>query len=138
MIVIGEEPRDHVLLRPNVKYVGNMHGNEASDSFHSWPLFDTWTESFALILCILTSLIAPSDSKHIYICFRVQGHCFNTKVLCIILVYAEMKINPPTLSISAFIVDKWHRYFALILRWLSVVSLRWMFSLRINIIIKQV
>ncbi|KAK7501785.1 hypothetical protein BaRGS_00006871 [Batillaria attramentaria] len=28
VIAIGESPRDHVTLRPNVKYVGNMHGNE--------------------------------------------------------------------------------------------------------------
>nr|KAG5686430.1 hypothetical protein BaRGS_017698 [Batillaria attramentaria] len=28
VIAIGESPRDHVTLRPNIKYVGNMHGNE--------------------------------------------------------------------------------------------------------------
>ena len=30
MLAIGQSPRDPVILRPNVKYVGNMHGNEVS------------------------------------------------------------------------------------------------------------
>ncbi|XP_048241242.1 carboxypeptidase D-like [Haliotis rufescens] len=28
VIAIGESPKDQALLRPNVKYIGNMHGNE--------------------------------------------------------------------------------------------------------------
>ncbi|KAL8591305.1 hypothetical protein ACOMHN_041646 [Nucella lapillus] len=28
VIVIGQSPRDHVLLRPNIKFVANIHGNE--------------------------------------------------------------------------------------------------------------
>ena len=48
MLAIGQSPRDPVILRPNVKYVGNMHGNEVScdcavicllyeQEFGSWP-----------------------------------------------------------------------------------------------------
>ena len=28
MLAIGRNPQDHVILRPHVKYIGNMHGNE--------------------------------------------------------------------------------------------------------------
>ena len=29
-MAIGESPREHIPLRPEVKYVGNMHGDEVS------------------------------------------------------------------------------------------------------------
>ena len=28
VLAIGNPPSGHVLLRPEVKYIGNMHGNE--------------------------------------------------------------------------------------------------------------
>jgi len=28
VLALGHSPRDHVSLRPNVKYVGTIHGNE--------------------------------------------------------------------------------------------------------------
>ena len=30
VLAIGKNPSVHVSLRPNMKYVGNMHGNEVS------------------------------------------------------------------------------------------------------------
>ena len=34
MIAVGETPCSHVTLRPEVKYVGNMHGDEVSFHYH--------------------------------------------------------------------------------------------------------
>ena len=35
VIVIGSSPHSHITLQPDVKYVGNMHGNEVSIGRHT-------------------------------------------------------------------------------------------------------
>jgi len=34
VLAIGRNPQDHVTLRPHVKYIGNMHGNEVHISLN--------------------------------------------------------------------------------------------------------
>lgn len=34
VLLVTKNPSDEPLLKPNVKYVANMHGNEVSHSFH--------------------------------------------------------------------------------------------------------
>lgn len=38
VLAIGRNPQDHVTLRPHVKYIGNMHGNEVH-LYHSIAIF---------------------------------------------------------------------------------------------------